>query len=67
MPLGEFFEPGRVHLREETERQRNHIQQRIVDAPPWDSVLDEGRITLNIPRPKLPPDQPAATDAAADG
>ncbi|MDR2381240.1 MAG: hypothetical protein LBE08_08745 [Bifidobacteriaceae bacterium] len=47
--FGEFFSPGLAHLNREQERQRNDIHQLIVDAPPWDCVLDSGRITLEAP------------------
>jgi hypothetical protein len=54
--LGAFFQPGLAHLNREKERQRNDIHQRVVDAPPWDLELDEGKITIRVPAASAAPD-----------
>jgi hypothetical protein len=54
--FGEIFAPGLAHLNREKERQRNDIHQLVVDAPPWDRELDEGRFTIHLAA-EQPPDE----------
>ncbi|MDR2348711.1 MAG: hypothetical protein LBD90_08920 [Bifidobacteriaceae bacterium] len=63
--LGAILQPGLRHLAEEKERQRNHIHQLVVDAPPWDTVLDEGKITIRLPGAEAPRPSGASNQAAS--
>ncbi|MDR1393876.1 MAG: hypothetical protein LBJ62_07920 [Bifidobacteriaceae bacterium] len=49
--LGEFFQPGLGHLAREKERQRHDIHEFVVDAPPFDSFLDQDVVVIEQPAP----------------
>ncbi|MDR2254303.1 MAG: hypothetical protein LBD97_10710 [Bifidobacteriaceae bacterium] len=52
--FAEIFSPGLAHLNREKERQRDDVHEVVVDAPPWDIVLDTGRIALSASPPEEP-------------
>ncbi|MDR2114590.1 MAG: hypothetical protein LBO75_04845 [Bifidobacteriaceae bacterium] len=56
--FGDFFRPGAEHLREEEERKRQDIHQRVVEGPPFDAVLDQGSITVHLPAVEKPKNVP---------
>jgi hypothetical protein len=47
------FLPGLVHWNDEKERKRHDIHEVVVDAPPFDTFLDDGVIDLAVP-PRRP-------------